>query len=145
MREASAAEEAEMRAAGWDIEDTKLGPVEERYVQPSLVRDDAAHAATLREAADIAGRVEQFNAGAHHVRPPPALFVRACAGMLRCSCIAKLGDIGCLDDCIRNPPPLLVSTQWQRAWLRWRRSWTRRLCWTGPTAARARPTPRPAR
>lgn len=68
-RDATRAEEDEMTAAGWDTEDVVLGAPEERYIQPALKRDAAAHERTLVEARDISSRVDAFNAGAHHVRP----------------------------------------------------------------------------
>jgi hypothetical protein len=68
MRNVTPAEVAEMKAEGWDLEDVKLGPVEDRYVQPSLVHDNEAHERTLREARDVAQRVEAFNEGTHQVR-----------------------------------------------------------------------------
>jgi hypothetical protein len=63
MKETTPEEEAEMKAQGWDLEDVKLGPVEQRYRQPSLINDLDEHAAVLANARAVSERVDAFNAG----------------------------------------------------------------------------------
>lgn len=52
-----------MTDADWDLEEVKFGPVEERYMQPSLIVDEYAHSKTLDDARDVSQRVDSFNAG----------------------------------------------------------------------------------
>lgn len=56
-------EEQQMTDADWDLEEVKFGPVEERYMQPSLIVDEYAHSKTLDDARDVSQRVDSFNAG----------------------------------------------------------------------------------
>lgn len=56
-------EEQQMADAEWDLEEVKFGPVEERYMQPSLIVDEYAHRKTLDDAQDVAQRVDTFNSG----------------------------------------------------------------------------------
>lgn len=50
VKDATLAEEHAMVAAGWDTENVKLGPVRQRYRQPSLVFDDFKYQTMLRRA-----------------------------------------------------------------------------------------------
>ena len=52
-----------MRAHDWDIENTRFGPVSERYRQPSLINNMAEHSRVLREAKDICAAADAFNNG----------------------------------------------------------------------------------
>jgi hypothetical protein len=54
-------EERQMTDAEWDLEEVKFGPVEERYMQPSLIVDEYAYRRTLEEARDVSQRVDSFN------------------------------------------------------------------------------------
>ena len=63
MKETTEAEEAEMRAHGWDLEDVKLGPAADRYRQPSLLVDEARHEKLLEDARDVSDAVNAFNDG----------------------------------------------------------------------------------
>ena len=62
MRDTTPEEEAEMKAAAWDLEEVKFGPVRDRYRQPSLVNDLKRHEDTLEEARSVEERVRAFNA-----------------------------------------------------------------------------------
>jgi predicted restriction endonuclease len=68
MKEVTPQDAAEMEAAEWDLDDVKLGPVEERYMQPSLIVRDDLFEKALEEAYDVSNRVNAFNAG-EDVRP----------------------------------------------------------------------------
>lgn len=70
-------EENEMRDAEWDLEDVKLGPIEERYKQPSLIVNEYLHHKALEEAADVSRRVDAYISG-EDVRLPPPLASRGC-------------------------------------------------------------------
>ena len=72
MKDTTPPEEEEMRAHDWDMEETKFGPITERYRQPSLINSPQEHAKLLREAQDISDRVDAINAG-ERVRPLPSL------------------------------------------------------------------------
>lgn len=62
-------EERQMRDAEWDLEDVKLGPVEERYTQPSLLVNEYEHTKTLAEANEVSRRVDRYISG-EDVCPP---------------------------------------------------------------------------
>ena len=71
IKDATLAEEHAMVAAGWDTEDVKLGPVRQRYRQPSLVFDDYSHRTMLRRARTA---IEEREAAAIKVRAATVSF-----------------------------------------------------------------------
>eukprot|EP00892_Ulva_mutabilis_P005047 jgi/Ulvmu1/2914/UM147_0012.1 len=56
-------EEQQMRDAEWDLEDVKLGPIEDRYKQPSLIVNEYLHRKALEESADVSRRVDAYISG----------------------------------------------------------------------------------
>lgn len=48
LKDVTPEEEALMKSNEWDLEDTSLGPVEERYAQPALHLSDEKHQHALR-------------------------------------------------------------------------------------------------
>ena len=58
VKDATPQEEAEMKAQGWDTEQTKLGPVKQRYRQPALIIDEAAHERVKARAHEVLRKLE---------------------------------------------------------------------------------------
>jgi hypothetical protein len=64
MKDTTPEEEEDMKRLNWDLEDVKLGPVRERFIQPSLINLPAEHEKTINDARTVMERVESFTGDA---------------------------------------------------------------------------------
>ena len=58
LKDATPEEERAMQLQGWDTDGVKLGPVRQRYRQPCLIINDAAHARVATRARRVMARLE---------------------------------------------------------------------------------------
>lgn len=79
MKHLTDAEMQQMKADNWDVEDVELGPISERYLQPSLQFDPEEYAKALSQGREASRLVDLYNNGGN-VRSLPAFYF--CASCL---------------------------------------------------------------
>lgn len=72
MKHLTDAEMQQMKADNWDVEDVELGPITDRYLQPSLQFDPEEYAKVISQGREASRLIDLYNNGGN-VRAPPAL------------------------------------------------------------------------
>lgn len=63
MKHLTDAEMQQMKADNWDVEDVELGPITERYLQPSLQFDAEEYARVISQGREASRLVDLYNNG----------------------------------------------------------------------------------
>ena len=63
MKHLTDAEMQQMKADNWDVEDVELGPISERYLQPSLQFDAEEYARVISQGREASRLVDIYNNG----------------------------------------------------------------------------------
>lgn len=61
MKHLTDAEMQQMKADNWDVEDVELGPISERYLQPSLQFDPEEYSRVISQASEASRLVDIYN------------------------------------------------------------------------------------